>query len=101
MKQLKTITTHFGDEIQLTGNEWFVVMTDKFLSGWGQSCGRITKRVYICKDHTQAATFADRCSAYKERYGLRYINATPRISYYSPRKYHVVIEKYSDNLFCY
>lgn len=101
MKQLKTITTHFGDEITLTGDEWFVVMTDKFLSGWGVVTNRTAKRIYVCKNHAEAETFADRCYSNREKYGLRYISATPRIPYYSPSKYVVVIEKYSDNLFRY
>lgn len=100
METRKTITTVLGKEIELTEKMWFVTCTDKFLSGWGRAEGKIAKRICICKDHAEAEKLRDRMERNKEKHMLRYINAVPTFPYYSPNKYTVSIDVYSDNIYC-
>lgn len=95
-----TVTTVLGEEITLTDKMWFVVCTDKFLSGWGCAVGKIAKRICICKDHAEAEKLRDRMERNKGKHMLRHINAVATFPYYSPNKYTVSIDKYSDAIYC-
>lgn len=98
--ETKKLTTVLGNEITLTGNEWFVTCTDKFLSGWGRAEGKIAKRVCVCKDHAEAEKLRDRMERNKEKHLLRYINVVPTFPNYSLKRYTVSIDAYSDNIYC-
>jgi hypothetical protein len=65
---------------------YYVTMTDKFMSGWGQANNQIAKYVYVCDTYEQAEIVA----ANAERRGdQKYVNITDRKPSYNSRRYHV------------
>lgn len=96
---MKTITTVLDEKVTLKGNEWFVVMTDNFLSGWGLAEGKIAKRVVICKNHCDAEMMHDRL--FNPKYRMSRVNVTPRLPKYSPSRYTVSYELDDGNLYRY
>jgi hypothetical protein len=70
----------------------FVTMTDKFMSGWGGSSGKINKYVVECSNREQADQIV---SAAKLRSEMRNINIVTRFKY-PPSKYVVSLRKFSE-----
>jgi hypothetical protein len=100
-KTSKQVTTILDEIVNIERGMWFVTMTDKFLSGWGCAQNKIAKRVYICKDHQQAAELYSRIIARQPKCEMTHVNTTPRMPYYSPSKYFVSWVLYSDSEFNY
>lgn len=96
----KVITTCLDEKVTLDGSEWFVTMTDKFMSGWGCADGKIAKRIIICQTHADAETLRDRIAGNKRTQMTR-VNVTPRLPYYTPSRYTTTYEKDDGNLFRY
>lgn len=96
---MKTITTVLDEQITLTGNEWFVTMTDKFLTGWGCAKGKIAKRIVVCQTHADAIVLKDRLA--NPKYKMTYVNVVKDFPYYNPSRYTISIDKYNNKLFTY
>ena len=94
---MKTLTTVCDEKITLTGSEWFVTMTDKFLSGWGCAEGKIAKRVIVCPTLADAMTIRDRL--YNPKHGMKNVNVVKNFPYYNPNRYTTSIDKFSNNLY--
>jgi hypothetical protein len=97
---MKTIKMLNGETVELNAQRtWCVVMTDPIMSGWGMAEGKTAKRVYICKDRAEAATFFDRVIIKAHKYCVKYVNMRLGIPYYSPSRYVVTYDKPSPHLF--
>lgn len=96
MKQ-KVITTVLDENYVITGNEVFVTMTDKFMSGWGCAANKIAKRVIICPDRQSAELIKDRLI--NPKHGMKNVNVTYSLPYYSASRYTVTFDVFSPNLF--
>lgn len=94
---MKQITLVSGENMELSGHNVFVTMTDKFLSGWGLAEGRIAKRVVICENKQQAYTLKDRLS--NPKHMMKHVNISFDVPYYTPSKYRVSWDRYTDNMF--
>lgn len=58
---------------------WYVTMTDKFMSGWGQASGTVNKLVISCNTYNEAVIV----TANAERRGeMRYVNICSKKPYY-------------------
>ena len=97
MKKNNIIISVLGDEIVLTGNEVFVTMTDKFLSGWGCAEGKIAKRVIVCKNRTDAEKIKDRL--YNSKHMMKNVNITYTLPKYPAKRYTTSFDVFKDSLF--
>ena len=97
MKKNKVITSVIGEKIILTGNEVFVTMTDKFLSGWGCASNKISKRVIICNNRMDAEKIKDRL--FNPKHLMKNVNIVYSLPYYNPNKYTTSYDVYKDSLF--
>lgn len=71
----------------------WVTMTDKFMSGWGEAEGRISKYVIECESWEDA----ERAElAALKRPEMKYVNVVRKKPYYTPKRYHTQIVKYED-----
>lgn len=64
----------------------FVVMTDKFMGGWGHSSHKVNKLIFICDSYEQAKIVEKNA---KNRNEMKYINITKNKPKYDLRKYLV------------
>ena len=71
----------------------YVTMTDKFMSGWGCSEGKINKYVIECESHQQAQICAKNARLRSE---MKYINIVSKKPYYNQKRYLVSLKKFSD-----
>ena len=65
---------------------YYVTMTDKFMSGWGQAKGKINKLVLPCKTIEEAEVVERNA---RDRSEMIYINIRTSKPYYNPNNYHV------------
>jgi len=72
---------------------YWVTMTDRFMSGWGDAEGRISKYVVECETFEQAQNARRRA---EEREEMQYVNVARKKPYYTPKRYHTQIVKYED-----
>ena len=73
---------------------WYVTMTDRCLSGWGDARGRISKYVIACESWALALHVHGRALGRKE---MRYVNYRyGKQPYYTPKKYHTSIVNASE-----
>ena len=72
--------------------KWYVTMTDKFMSGWGQAKGKTNKFVIGCNTYRQAQTIVRNAERRSE---MIYINYTSRKPYYDPRRFLVSYRDYA------
>lgn len=72
---------------------YYVTMTDKFMSGWGNADGKINKYVIECQSYLDAEIVQR--NAYK-RPEMKYINIKREKPYYSPKGYIVSMEKFEN-----
>ncbi|MDD4984361.1 MAG: hypothetical protein PHQ43_01030 [Dehalococcoidales bacterium] len=76
------------------GNKlYYVAMTDKFMSGWGQAAGRKNKLVIGCDTYDEACIVEQNAMHRPE---MIYINITNRKPYYSPRQFKVSYHERQD-----
>ena len=72
---------------------YYVTMTDKFMSGWGQADGKINKYIIECQSYLDAEIVQR--NAYK-RPEMKYINIKREKPYYSPKGYIISMEKFEN-----
>lgn len=90
-----TLTDVYGTQHVVTSEMVLVTANDKHLSGWGRAEGKISKRVVICENWTQA----DRVARNMESQGFVYIHersARLGMPYYSPSRYVVSVNHVND-----
>lgn len=69
--------------------KFYVCMTDKVMSGWGLSQGRINKLVFECDSYREAMVV----KANAERRGdMSYININCNKPYYNKNKYYTQLK---------
>ena len=73
--------------------QYFVVATDKFMSGWGRAKGKISKMVCVCESHQKADEIL---SKWEKRSDLSYLAIKRQKPYYAPGRYDVAW--YDENL---
>lgn len=66
--------------------KYYVTMTDKFLSGWGLSQGKINKLVLTCDSYDEALKVFYHA---EKRDDMKYINITSRKPCYNQNRYFV------------
>lgn len=72
---------------------YYVTMTDKFMSDWGMSAGKINKFVILCKDRTQAHQIADHADTRSE---LTHVSIRSTKPSYPTRTHYVSWTEYSN-----
>lgn len=72
---------------------YYVTMTDKYMSGWGQAEGKINKYIIECPSYLDAEIVQR--NAYK-RPEMKHINIKREKPYYSPKGYIVSMEKFEN-----
>ena len=93
---MNAIKTVLGKEIEVTVNTYFVVMTDKYLSGWGGAENRIAKRIIICDNFKQAQMIKNGIENCKDQNGMRYINICDKVPYYNSKRYKLSFDYWED-----
>ena len=93
---MKNVTTVLGEVKKLSEYRFFVTMTDKFLSGWGEATNKIAKRVVLCKTWREARIIEDGIKNCKNRNGMRYINIAYKFPKYSEKRYTVSVDEFED-----
>lgn len=68
---------------------YYVTMTDKFMSGWGEADGKINKLIFICETYKQAEIVEQNAM---NRTDMKYINICSSKPYYPPGKYYAQIK---------
>lgn len=71
----------------------YVTMNDKFMSGWGESKGRINKLVLVCSDYSEAERVFNHA---KSRGDMSFINIRSTRPYYSSARYYVQFKTRED-----
>lgn len=93
---MKTVFDVLGREHKLSDYNYFVTMTDRSLSGWGEAEGKIAKRVILCKTFREARIIEDGIKNCKNQNGKRYINICSDFPRYNAKRYKVSIDLYGD-----
>ena len=65
---------------------YYVTMTDKFMSGWGQARERINKLIISCNTYDEAKIVAENADNRSE---MKYVNIRYMKPYYSADRYCV------------
>lgn len=65
---------------------YYVTMTDKFMSGWGQARNKINKLVISCDNFDEALIVSANAERRQE---MKYVNIRDRKPYYSAGRYLV------------
>ena len=68
----------------MNNKKYYVTMTDKFMSGWGQAEGKINKLIFECDSYDEAEIVAENA---KNRGDQKYINITSTKPYYNNSRY--------------
>ena len=63
---------------------YYVTMTDKFMSGWGEAKGKTNKLVFVCETYEQAQTVAENA---ENRSEMRYVNICTEKPCYNSKQY--------------
>jgi hypothetical protein len=64
---------------------YYVVMTDKFMSGWGEAKGKINKLVFVCHGYEEAKIVEDNA---QNRTDMKYINIHTTKPHYNKDRYY-------------
>jgi hypothetical protein len=67
-------------------HKWYVTMTDKFMSGWGQAQGKINKLVIECDTLSEAQTVENNAN---RRHEMIYVNVVDHKPSYNSNRYMV------------
>ena len=73
--------------------KYYVTMTDKFLSGWGQAQDKIAKYVNICDSYEEAEIVAENA---RNRSDQKYVNISSTKPYYNNNRYLVMYKTKQD-----
>ena len=71
----------------------YVTMTDKFMSGWGQSENKINKLILVCDNYQQALIVEENA---KNRGEMKYINICTNKPSYNSNNYFVSLHDIND-----
>lgn len=93
---MKTVLDVIGREHNLSEYSYFVTMTDKFLSGWGEAENKTAKRVVLCKTFREARIIVDGIKNCKNQNGMRYVNICTEFPKYNERRYKVSVNVFPD-----
>lgn len=75
-------------------NMYYVTMTDKFMSGWGEAKNRINKLIFECASYEEAEIVADNSNSRSE---MKNVNITHRVPYYNDKSYLVQVKSKLDS----
>ena len=73
--------------------KYYVTMTDKFMSDWGQACGKINKLVLACDTWEEAEIVSTNAEHRRE---MKYVNILTKRPSYSSGRYLVSWHDKSD-----
>lgn len=93
---MKKVNDVLGREHNLSDYNYFVTMTDKFLSGWGEAANKIAKRVVLCRTWKEARIIVDGILNCKDQNGMRYINIASEFPRYNDDRYTVSVVLFDD-----
>jgi len=68
---------------------WYVTMTDKFMSGWGEARGKINKLIFECDSLQEARIVADNA---ENRSDQKNINIATKKPYYSSKTHYAQVK---------
>ena len=74
---------------------YYVTMTDKFMTGWGEAKDKINKLIFACETYEEAEIVSDNA---RNQGSQKYINITSKKPYYNSNKYYTQVktkEEYS------
>ena len=72
---------------------YYVTMTDKFMSGWGEATGKINKYIVACDTFQQAITIE---KSAQKRDEMIYVNIRSSKPYYNKSRYLESHKHYDD-----
>lgn len=67
-------------------SKYYVSMTDRFMSGWGEAKDKINKLVFVCESYSEAIIVRDNA---RNRTDQIYINICMNKPYYNRENYYV------------
>ena len=70
---------------------YYVTMTDKFMSGWGEAKGKINKLIFVCHGYEEAKIVADNAHCRTE---MKHINICANKPHYNKDRYYT---QFKDN----
>ena len=79
--------------LQTTKPEYYVTMTDKFMSGWGMAKGKINKLIFECDSYEQACIVAENA---ENRNDQKNVNISKNKPYYNAKRFYVQIKTNED-----
>ena len=65
---------------------YYVTMTDRFMTGWGEAKDKINKLVFVCHRYKEAKIVEDNA---QNRTDMKYINISTKKPYYNHQRYLV------------
>ena len=68
---------------------YYVTMTDKFMSGWGEAKDKINKLVFVCHGYKEAEIVEDNA---RNRTDMKHINICTTKPYYNKDRYYTQFE---------
>lgn len=72
---------------------YYVTMTDRVLSGWGNAKGKINKLIFVCKDMSEAMTVEQNAN---NRTDMTYVNICEKMRYYNKDRYYAQVKTIED-----
>ena len=78
------MNTAYDNNKEITPQYW-VAMTDKFMSGWGHAKNKTNKLVLSCRDYKEAEIVEQNA---RDRDEMIYINICTRKPYYNQKYYY-------------
>lgn len=72
---------------------YFVTMTDKFMSGWGEATGKINKLIFVCDSYEQAEIVEQNANNRKD---MKYVNICSTKPHYSSERYYPQVKTIED-----
>lgn len=94
-----TVKTVLDEICNVSDFSYFVTMTDKFLTGWGEAEGKTAKRVYLCKSKEIAESLVKRLEERKSTSGMKNVNICSSLPNYSSAKYVVSYDNAPETAF--
>lgn len=65
--------------------KYYVTMTDRFMSGWGNASGKINKLVFVCDSMKEALIVESNALSRSE---MKYVNIRSTVPYYNNERYY-------------
>lgn len=74
-------------------NNFYVTMTDTFMSDWGESEGKTNKLVLVCDSYEQAEIVEENA---KNRRDMKHVNIAGNKPYYNPNYHYTQFKTIED-----